>query len=114
MEFLLKAVKNIESLISLATQDIPILISIPLGLVIFILGIVMMRVTVDLIKAGPSVPLDAAEQGLNVKTWWNGSVPNPGNFGASHKVKAGLAGKIDKDGNPQWVVERAPTKSNLF
>ena len=78
------------------------------------LGIIMLKVTIDLIKAGPSLPMDAAEQGLNLKTWWAGKVPNPQDSGASMKVKAGLAGKVDKDGNVHWVVERSPTNSNLF
>jgi len=114
MANLLELASDLISKIDAFSSEYSFYITVPVGVFIFVIGCMLLRVFLDLLKAGESVPIEAAEQGLTLRSWIKGSVPNPKTSGANRSIKAGLAGKYNKDGTADWVIERSQTKSSLF
>lgn len=71
----------LDSIINLAV--------LPIGTFIFIIGCVMMRITIDFYRAGS-------------------------NFDWGGRNKVSLEGKSDKKGKSEWVVVRKIGKNDLF
>lgn len=75
------------------------------GLFFGALAALILRVTIDLLRAGPSAVDEAYAAGDSLSGWWNGTHPNPtstGIVGRRHK-KYGVVMEESGSRSPSWA-----------